>query len=168
MKTDFHVDMSGKINNEKTIGIALVSSDKKVHYGCAIKGNLLRLIKKNLFNKKSFEDHAKLYAICIALLVNQIKKDIKTLIICNDEDFEIVKKTLNYLLRPVDFEIINISEFRKRFGRNIGSLADNYARIYRRKALNLSKQNDGKELHVVEINFSLIKSYWEDLNKNKL
>jgi tetrahydromethanopterin S-methyltransferase subunit G len=152
MKIDFHVDMSGKMHNEKTIGIALVSSDKKIQYGCALKGNLIRLIKDKLFYKNDFEDYAKLYAICISLLIKQVRKEVKTLIICNDEDFEVVKKTLNYLLKPVDFEIINISEFRKRFGRNIGSLADNHARIYRKKALT----------------FNIIKQYWEKLNENKM
>jgi len=165
MKEDFHVDMSGRIYEEKTIGIALVSSDKKTHYGCVLKGNLVKLIKKRLFQVNIFEDSAKLYAICISILVKNIRKDVKTLIICNDEDFVIVKKILNYLLRPVDFEIINITEFRKRLGRNIGSLADNYAKIYRRKALKPTRDNKGKKLQVVEINFDLIKRYWEETNK---
>ena len=165
MKIDFHVDMSGRIYEERTIGIALVSSDKKRHYGCALKGNLVRLIKRRLFRKNIFEDSAKLYAICIAILKKSVRKDIRTLIICNDEDFEVVKKVLNYLLKPVDFEIINITEFRRRLGRNIGSLADNYARIYRRKALKSIKNQIGKELQVTAIKFDLIKQYWGEIEK---
>lgn len=166
MKEDFHVDMSGRIYEEKTIGIALVSSDKKLHYGCALKGNLIKLIRKKLFKGDIFEDPAKLYAICISLLVKNVRRNIRTLIICNDEDFQVVKKVLNYLLRPMDFEIINITEFRKRWGRGIGSLADNYATIYRRKALKPIKNQIGKKINVVEVNFDLIKQLWEEVEKN--
>ncbi len=48
-------------------------------------------------------------------------------------------------------------------GRNIGSFADNYARIYRRKALKPKKLSKGKELRVIEIKYKLIKQYWEEL-----
>ena len=111
------------------------------------------MIKKQLFKGNIYEDSAKLYAICISLLVKEVKKDINTLIICNDEDFTVVKKTLDKLLEHYDFEIINISEFRKRLGRNIGSFADNYAKIYRRKALKPTKLFRGKKLNVIEINY---------------
>ncbi len=168
MKKDFHIDMSGRIYEERTIGIALVSTNKEIHYGCALRGNLVKLIKRKLFQKNIYEDSAKLYAICISLLVKNVRRNIKTLIICNDEDFNIVKKVLNQLLKPVDFEIINISEFRKRLGRNIGSFADNYAGIYRRRALKLNKQIRGRKLNVVEITFNLIKQNWEELKKNKV
>lgn len=129
-----------------------------------IKGNLIRLIKKELFNRNMLEDSAKLYAICIYLLVKEIKDNIYTLIICNDEDFEIVKKLLSDLLKNYSFEIINISEFRKRFGRNISSPADNYARIYRRRALKPKKQLEGKRLNVIEVTYKIIKKYWGELN----
>lgn len=158
----FHVDMSGRIYEEKTLGIAIVRSDKKVHYGCALKGNLVKLVRKNLFNKNIFEDSAKLYAICISLLIKNVPERIKTVIICNDEDFEVVKRCLNKLLSPVDFEIINITEFRKRLGRNIGSLADNYANIYRRRALK-NCNSQGKQLNVVEVTFNIIKENWDKL-----
>jgi len=165
MRDNFHVDMSGRIYENRTIGIALVGTETKINSGCALKGNLIKLIKRKLFNKNIFEDSAKLYAICIYLLVKEIKEKIRTLIICNDEDFEIVKRVLSNLLQELDFEIINISEFRKRLGRNIGSFADNYANIYRRKALKPNRWAKGKELNVVKINFSIIKKYW---NENKV
>ena len=167
-KDEFHVDMSGRIYWKKTIGIALVGSKTKVNYGCALKGNLLELIKRRLFKKNIYEDSAKLYAICIYLLVKNVEKDLKTLIICNDEDFQVVKNILDYLLKNYSFEIINISEFRKRLGRNIGSLADNYARIYRRRALKTNRQIRGKKLNIVDVPFSSIKNYWEELNENKM
>ena len=167
-KDNFHVDMSGRIYENKTIGIALVGTETKENYGCALKGNLVKLIKKKLFNENIYEDSAKLYSICIFLLVRNVKEKIKTLIICNDEDFETVKRCLNFLLKSYEFEIINISEFRKRLGRNIGSLADNYANIYRKKALKFNQRGKGKKLNVIPVTFSIIKQYWRELNKNKV
>ena len=164
MKDSFHVDMRGRIYEEKNIGIALVGTETKKNYGFALKGNLIKLIKKELFGKNLLEDSAKLYAICIFLLINEIKDCIHLLIICNDEDFDTVKKVLVRLLKNPNFEIINISEFRKRLGRNIGSLADNYANVYRRKALNPRRWSKGKELNVIPITFKSIKKYWEELN----
>lgn len=178
-KDTFHVDMSGRIYENKTIGIALVGTETKKHYGCAIKGNLVKLIKRRLFKKNIFEDSAKLYAICISLLVKGIKDDIKTLIVCNDEDFIIVKDVLSKLLEDYDFEtkkilsssdfrgaqkplvfdIISISEFRKQLGKNIGSLADNYANIYRKRGLKPNRWAKGKELNIVPITYNLIKQH---------
>ncbi len=165
IKDDFHVDMSGRIYEEKTIGIAVVGPKTKKHYGCALKGNLIRLIKKDLFKENVFEDSAKLYSICIYLLLKDIKDEINTLVVCNDEDFEVVKNTLAILLKEYDFEIINISDFRRRLCRNIGSLADNYARIYRRRALRPKRQLKGKLLNVVPVTYTLIKQHWSDLHE---
>ena len=164
-KYDFHVDMSGRIYEGKTIGIALVGTKTKVNYGYALKGNLVKLIKKELFTENISEDSAKLYAICIYLLVKEVRDNIHTLIICNDEDFNIVKKTLEKLLKGYSFEIINISEFRKRLGRKVGSFADNYAKAYRKRALKTNRMSTGKKLNVVKVTFTLIKQYWEELKK---
>jgi len=161
-KYTFHVDMSGRIYENKTIGIALVGTETKVHYGCAIKGNLVKLIKRRLFEKNIFEDSAKLYAICISFLVKKVKDNIKTLIICNDEDFKIVKSVLSRLLKDYSFEIISISDFRKRLGRNVGSFADNYAKIYRKRGLKPNRWIKGKELNIFPITYNLIKQFWED------
>jgi len=168
MNEIFHVDMSGRIYEGRTIGIAIVGAKNKINYGCAIKGNLLKLIKKRLFKKDIFEDSAKLYAICIFLLVREIKEEVQTLIICNDEDFNIVEKVLDYLLDEYSFEIINITEFRKRLGRNVGSLADNCANIYRKKALKPTRWTKGKKLNIITINFKIIKKYWDELKENKV
>lgn len=167
-KDIFHVDMSRRIYEGKTIGIALVGKQTKIHRGCALKGNLIKLVKKKLFKKNTHEDSAKLYAICIYLLVKEIRNSIKVLIICNDEDFDIVKRFLLLLLKNLHLNIISISEFRKELGRNVGSLADNYANIYRRKALRPSRFSRGKQLNVVKVNYSIIKQYWEELDKNKV
>ncbi|MDO8509474.1 MAG: hypothetical protein Q7S27_07400 [Nanoarchaeota archaeon] len=162
-KDNFHVDMSGRIYEGKTIGIAIVGTKTKLNYGCALKGNLIKLIKKELFIKNIFEESAKLYAICIYMLIKEVENKIDTLIICNDEDFKIVKEILLKLLKNNNFEIINISEFRKRLGRNVGSFADNYARIYRKRALKPKKWPKGKEINVIPITYRLIKRYWEEL-----
>ena len=166
-KDSFHIDMSGRIYENRTIGIAIVGTETKINYGCALKGNLIKLIKKKLFKKNIYEDSAKLYAICIFLILKEIIDNIHTLIICNDENFEVVKKTLEKLLGKYSFVIISISEFRKRLGRNIGSLADNYANIYRRRALKPNKISKGKELNIVQITYTIIKKYWEKLNNEK-
>jgi hypothetical protein len=162
-KDNFHVDMSGRIYENRTIGIALVGTETKIHYGCALKGNLVKLIKKKLFRKNVFEDSATLYAICIYLLAKEIKDNINSLIICNDEDFDRVKKVLSKLFGSYNFEIINISEFRKRLGRNVGSFADNYARIYRKKALKPHRSSKGRKINVIEITFGIIEKYWNQL-----
>ena len=162
---DFHVDMSGRIYENKTIGIAVVGTSSKKHHGCAIKGNLIKLVKNRLFKKNIFEDSAKLYSICIYLLIRDIKKEISTLIICNDEDFNRVKRYLGILLQGISFEIINITEFRKRLGRNIGSLADNFAKIYKKRALKPYKWKDGKNLNVISITYNNINENWEKLSQ---
>lgn len=168
MKEDnFHIDMSGRIYGKKTIGIALVGTNTGINCGCALKGNLLRVIKTKLFGREVYENSAKLYAICIYLLVSNLKIGIKTLIICNDEDFRIVKKVLDFLLKDYDFEIINISEFRKRLGRKVGSFADNYAKIYRRRALKLNHHIKGRKLNVVEVTFNIIEKVWTRLKENE-
>ncbi|MDP4039533.1 MAG: hypothetical protein Q8P57_03055 [Candidatus Pacearchaeota archaeon] len=163
-KDNFHVDMSGRIYGNRTIGMALVGTKTKIHYGCVLKGNLLKFIKKNLFKGNIYEDSAKLYAICIYSLVREVKNNIDTLIVCNDENFKIVKKALSDLLGDYRFEIINITEFRKRLGRNVGSLADNYARIYRRRALKPKRLLKGKQLNIIPITYKIIKLSWEKLN----
>jgi len=165
MGDDYHVDMSGKISNNRTIGVAIVGTRTKIHFGCALRGNLIKLIRRKLFSDNSSEDCARLYAICIFLLLENIKEKINTLIICNDEDFRIVKLTLNHLLGNVNFDIINISEFRKRLGRDIGSLADNYSKIYRRRALKPNRFSEGKKLNIIEVNFQLIKEYWNKIKE---
>jgi len=38
MKENFHIDMSGRLYEKGTIGIACVSSKTKKHNGCALKG----------------------------------------------------------------------------------------------------------------------------------
>lgn len=166
-KDDFHVDMSSRIYWKKTIGIALIGTQTRINCGCALNTQLLKKIKKELF-EKDYYDSAKLYAICIFMLVDNVKNLVNELIVCNDEDFRIVKNILNYLLKDYDFEIINISEFRRRFGRNIGSLADNYANIYRKKALKPTRYNQGKKINVVKISFKKIKQYWRELDENKM
>lgn len=167
MKDNFHIDMSGRIYKNKTIGIALVGTETRENYGCALKGNLIKIVKKRLFKKNFYEDSAKLYAICIYLLIKEIKMNINTLIICNDENFFIVKKVLVKLLRDYDFEIINISEFRKRLGRDIGSLADNYAKIYRRRALKPNRRFIGQKINIIEVTYKIIEKYWEKLKDEK-
>ena len=167
-KDDFHIDMSGRIYENKNIGIALVGIYTRTNYGCVLKKQLLQKIKKELFEEDFYYDSAKLYAICIFILLDKVKDSVNELIVCNDEDFRVVKKILDYFLGDYNFKIINITEFRKRLGRNVGSFADNYARIYRKRALKPTRLNHGKSINVVKINFKKIKQNWDGLKENKL
>lgn len=166
MKEDYHIDMSGRIYEKRTIGIACVGATTKHHKGCAVKGNLIKLLEKNIFIGTAKEENAKVYAICIYLLVKDDINNINTLIICNDEHFLYVKEYLLLLLGYPNppFEIINISELKKKLGRNVKSLADNFAKCYRKRALNKLKWNTGKQLNVIDIDYNIINNYWAILN----
>lgn len=164
-KEDFHIDMSNRIYKKKTLGIACVGTISKMHNGCALKGNLIKFIQKNLCVGEVKEEHAKIYAICIYYLIKDKIKDINTLIVCNDEEFIYVKEYLLILL-GVDssrFKIISISDFRKILGRKVNSLADNFAKCYRKRALKPIKWKNGKPLNIVEITYNMIKKQWEKL-----
>lgn len=161
-KEDFHIDMSGRISRRRNIGIACVSIDSREHNGCALKGNLIKFIQKNLFLGSIYEERSKLYAICIYLLIKNKVDNINTLIVCNDEDFTYVKEYLILLMNgKIPFNIINITELRNKLGKKVKSLAHNFAKCYRKKALKRHKWEKGKELNVVEINYRLIKTYWD-------
>jgi hypothetical protein len=165
-KEENYIDMSGRIYKMETIGIASLGINTKKHNGCALKGNLIKFIEKNLCVGSIYEEHAKLYAICIYLLIRNKLHEISSLTICNDEDFYYVKKYLLCLLEQMpSFEIISITEFRNRLGRKINSPADNYAKNYRKRGLNKIKWKHGKILDVVEIKYELIKEYWNKLKE---
>lgn len=166
MKEDFHIDMSNRIFWRKNIGIACVGANSRRHNGCALKGHLINLIESKLCVGKIKEEHAKLYAICIYFLIKDKVNEIETLIVCNDEDFNYVKEYLLILL-GVDssrFKIANITDFRKKLGKRVSSLADNFARCYRKRALKPNRWNNGKNLNVVEVDFSMIQTEWKKLS----
>jgi hypothetical protein len=168
MCEDFHIDMSGRIYKKITIGIACVGVSTKEHNGCVLKGNLIKLIEKNLCLGEVKEEHAKLYAVCIYLLIRDKLDRIESLVICNDEDFIYVKEYLLLLIGEVPtFKIISISDLRKITGRKLKSFADNFAKCYRKRALNRNKWDDGKHLTVVDIDYSKINELWEKLNEIK-
>ena len=77
------------------------------------------------------------------------------------------KKYLNLLLNtlPNSINIINITEFQKRLGRKVKSLADNYARAYKKRGLKRNKWHIGIPLKTIEIPYQMIKNKWELLNK---
>jgi len=160
--------MSGKIFEGLTIGIACVGAKSKTHNGCALRGNLIKFIQKHLCIGDIAEEYARLYAICIYLLIKDKLNEIESLIICNDEEFIYVKEYLIILLGGIpNFEIINITEFRKTFGRKLKSLADNFAKAYRKRALNKNKWEKGKALTVVNVDYKTIEEYWKKLDVRK-
>jgi hypothetical protein len=168
MKEDYHIDLSGCFFHKGNTGIAYYSSESKKHKGMVLKSNLKKMIDKTLCIGSRKEEHAKLYAICIFYLVKDILEDIKSLIICNDEDFSYVKFYLEALLpSTISFSIMDIREFQKKLGRNIKSLADNKSKSYRKRGLKKNRWMQGPNLEVIEINYNMIKNKWEELSQNK-
>jgi hypothetical protein len=164
MVQDYHIDLSGCFFHKGNTGIACYGSIEKNHCGCVLKSNLKQKIDNTLCIGSNGEEHAKLYAICIFYLIKDKLKDIKTLIICNDENFIYVKKYLEALLPPIiSFNIIDITEFQKIFGRKIKSLADNKSKSYRKRALKQNRWKHGPNLNVIEITYEMIKQKWEEL-----
>ena len=165
----YHIDMSGRFYEKKTCGIACVNSLKTNHNGCALTHKLKRYIEKNLCIGEIKEDKARLYAICIYFLIKDKLEDIDTLIICNDESFIYVKEYLHFLLEDPSnkIKIKSITEFQKKLGKKVKSIADNFANAYRKRALKPTKRNIGIKLKVVEINYNIVKDKWLYLDKIK-
>ncbi len=159
--------MSGKLSRTKTVGIACVSPALKKHSGCALSKDLLKIFRKKLFSSSSKPktENAKIYAICIALLIEDRLSEIKRLVICNDEDFDLVRTYLLLLFdfAQINFDIINIAELRKTTGTHFKSPADSYAAHYRIRGSKRSKWNRGVKLNVVEVNYNTVCSYWKRL-----
>ncbi|MBA7524779.1 hypothetical protein ES705_16921 [subsurface metagenome] len=167
MKEDFHIDMSGRLYEKGTVGIACVGSNTKNHNGCALKGKMRRYIEKNLYIGSVYKENAKIYAIAIYFLIRNNLENIDNLIICNDENFLYVREYLYFLLDdfPYLINIINITEFQKKLGRKVKSLADNYAKAYKKRGLKRNKWHVGIPLNVVVITFEMIKNKWNLLKK---
>lgn len=166
MSENHHVDLSMKLYKRKATGIACLGIPSKRHVGCALSTQLKKNIRKRLFISLILkEEYAKLYAICIYYLIKDRLNQIKKLIICNDEDFHCVHDYLQQLLIDEKYmpEIISITEFRNGLNRKVKSPADNYAKLYRTRALSKLKWNRGINLNVIEITFSMITEKWEEL-----
>jgi len=166
MKEDFYINLSNRFYSRKTTGIAFVGAKSKKNKGCALSDHLKRDIKKYLF-ESVYKDNPKLYAIYIYFLIKVNLNDIRKLIICNDENFRIVKKYLLRLFKKenlqINFNIISIGKYRESLGRRISSLADNYARVYARRALKPTRWNCGKKINVVKLKYEMIENEWKQL-----
>lgn len=167
MKEDYHIDLSNQFHSKKITGIASVGAITKSNNGCGLNRNLKNNIRNKLYNQNIHHESAKLYAICIYYLIKENTENIKRLIICNDEDFKIVKNFLLRLIKEgfkkIEFEIINITEYRKILGRKVNSLADNYARSYAKRALKRTRWNKGKKINVIKITYEMIDKMWKQL-----
>lgn len=160
---DFHVDLSGRFYEKGNTGIACVNTKKSDHCGLAIRGRDKRLIEKRLFKGNFKEEDAKLYSICIYFLIKDKISKINNLIICNDECFLNVKEYLILLLGEDSdkIKIMSITEFKEKLGRNVKSLADNFAKHYRKRALKPNRWSNGKKLNVVPITTDMITEKWK-------
>ncbi|HII15231.1 MAG TPA: hypothetical protein HA362_02865 [Nanoarchaeota archaeon] len=160
----YHIDLSNKFWKDKTTGIACVSVDTKEHIGCALSTHLKKEIYRKLLKEETQEGRAKLYAICIYLLARNIANKIRTLVICNDENFHFVRQYLEKLFKQkAPFAIISITAYRAETGRNIKSPADNLAAHYAKRELNERKRNKGIKLNVILTNFKTIKAKWNEV-----
>ena len=156
-----HVDMSQKFSNMKNIGVAWISTDRQHHKGLALSG---KLIKKLVNEVGANHDFARLYAICIFLILRDDISKVSEIIICNDEDFTTVKKHLERLFISFpDFSQVRIDsifDFRKRIGRDIKSLADGIAASYRKRGLKENRWNKGYKLNVIRTRYKEIFYWW--------
>ncbi len=166
-REDYHIDLSGRFYEKGATGVACVNTKKSRHYGLAIKGRDKNTIKKKLFSSDFKEEYARLYAICIYFLIKNNLSEIRDLVICNDECFLYVKEYLLLLLRgiPHKIKIISITELKEKLGRNVKSLADNFAKHYRKRALKPNRWNNGKKLNVCKITTNMITEKWEEIDK---
>ena len=163
-REDCHIDLSTRFYEKGNTGIAFVGARSRAHKGCGIKPKLKRYIEKHLCVGSIYEDYARLYAICIYFLIKGDLDKIKRLVVCNDEEFTYVKEYLSTLIESdgnqIDFEIINITEYRNILGRNVKSLADNRARSYRKRALKPNRWHNGPTINVVSITYEMVHEKW--------
>ncbi len=156
---ELHIDMSEKYYNKKDIGIACLDVKSGKHAGLAINKLQLIQIKKHLFKCKNY---SKLHAICISILINEFDiNSINSIYICNDEDFENVKKYLIKLINISPEKILSISTYRidkVKTGAKIISPADSLASKYRKRALNPRRHHKGKKLNIINISYIFIQS----------
>ena len=160
MMEDYHIDLSVRLFDEGATGIACVGAETKKHNGCVLSRKLKKDIDKHICSLTSSKNRAMIYAICIYYLIRNNLENVKRLIICNDENFVYTREYLHHLLNDENysFKIISITEFQKILGRNVKSLADNYARQYRKRGLSEHRWNKGHRLDVAKINFRMIKN----------
>lgn len=159
----YHIDLSNKFWKRKTTGIACVSADNKQHIGCGLSMRLKKDIYRYLIMEESPEARAKLYAICIYYLVKSRINCISKLVICNDENFKLVKLYLAHLLGNAGFDIVSITDYRKELGRSIKSPADNFAAHYAKRGLSERKQSIGIKLNAIKISLKLIRMKWREI-----
>ena len=162
VKGAIHIDMSGRFHNREKIGIAYVSDmNGEKHKGTAIGGKVIKALVKRY---RTDRDFARLYAICIYFIIRDDIDGFKEIIICNDEDFDSVKRYLYILFGSKRLSKINIQPidyYRKVMGKNVKSLADGKAESYRKRGLKIKRWFRGTKLNVVEINFKDICDCWE-------
>lgn len=159
-----HIDTSCKLHENKNTGIAYKIVGSKKHMGLALK----RTLKKELNNQLNLsENYAKMYAICIYLLVKDDFDLFDVLVICGDEPVPKVKKHLKKLFEKnseyLTKDVISITELRKLTGNyKLRSYADGAARSYRRRALkNKARQQEGISLNAVKINYKIVEELWK-------
>jgi hypothetical protein len=165
-----HIDISRRFYQKGDSGIAFKVIPSKEHKGIAISNKLKNELKRDFCIEK---DYAKLSAICIYYLIVDDLDSFDNLVICNDEEYCVVKENLDFLFKSnkgySSKFITSLSKLRDITGDpKIRSYADKVANIYRRKVLKpLRRRQKGVNLNIVEINYQKIKNKLEELNKKE-
>lgn len=163
-----HIDTSCKLYESKNTGIAYKIIGSGKHKGLVLKRNLKKILRKNL---SVDHDYARLYAICIFLLIKDDFKFFDSLIICGDEYVPYVKDYLRLLFdEESDYYnklVISITDLRDLTGdKKIRSYADGKAKAYRKRGLkSLARRQKGVSLNPIEINYGTIKILWREIDE---
>lgn len=163
-KRVMHIDTSCKLYENKNTGIAYKIVNSRKHKGLALKRTLKKELNKKL---KISKNYAKMYALCIYLLIKNDFDLFDVLVICGDEPVPKVKENLKKLFDKnseyFNKKVMSITELRKLTGnQKLRSYADGVARSYRRRALkNPAKQQEGISLNIVKVNYKIIEELWK-------
>lgn len=170
-KRVMHVDTSCKLHENVDTGIAFKMIKTNEHKGFGLSLKLKRELERDLY---ADIDRARLYAICIYYIIKEDLDLFDILVICGDEDPELVKDYLSILFENErkygEKTVISVSELRRITGnKTIKSYAHGVANSYRRRARkSLVRQQKGTPLRVVPINYSLIYTKWMELERKKV
>ena len=169
-KRVMHIDTSCKLYERKNTGIAYKMIRSNEHKGLCLSLKLKKELERDL---KINRDYARIYAICIYLLIKDDLDKFDILVICGDEDIKLVKKYLNFLFSKdktyYEKEIISVYELRKITGnKKLRSYANNISNSYRKRAFkSLIRKQEGIPLNVLPINYKILKEKWSEIEYNE-
>ena len=157
-----HIDTSVQLRaSNRFTGIGVCTPSKDFNKGACLSPTLKKAIKKH---PKVTENYAHLYAACIWRIIEENVDDIDLLIICNDENFSIVKESLLTLSGGTlsEEQITSISDYRSIMNKNVKSAAHSYSRKYKRYGKSESRANK-YGLNVISLSIPSLRELLERL-----